>query len=410
MHRIAVFLIIFGVAEVSLGSPRMVTEAEFLAALDTVHPAVAESSEALALARARVVAAATLENPVLGLEREDPSGPEGETAWTLSWQLPETGRRQRIAAREETAAAAAARLEQRLLALRLTMKEIYAEWALASARHRRLAAQADRVEALAAREHERARRGEASGLEARRLDLAASGLRTRVALADAAAEQARARAAGWSPLPPGARPVLPALPAAVEPARDHPLVRAAEKDLAAATLEREAAGRFVRSPEISLGWQRQETAGTSIGGPILGVAWSVPVLARGGAEKAASEARVSGARARLERIQRQLEAARSGARLSWMRLAAAASDAEAVLAGNERMLDGAEAAFRHGEVSLTDLLETHRSVTESELAVLDLRQAALAAYRELERVTGPSLTASGALQPDPRNPHQESHP
>ena len=52
--------------------------------------------------------------------------------------------------------------------------------------------------------------------------------------------------------------------------------------------------------------------------------------------------------------------------------------------------DGAEAAFRQGEAGLTDLLETHRSVTEAELAVLDLHEAALAAHRELER-----LAASG---------------
>jgi outer membrane protein TolC len=297
-----------------------------------------------------------------------------------------------------------------LLTLRLAMKEIYAEWAFASAQHERLATQAERVEALAAREHERERRGETSGLEARRLDLAASGLQTRVALAAAASEQARSRAAGWNPsLLPGARPELPILPAAPESINDHPSVRAAQKDLAAAELERKAAGRFVRTPEVTLGWQRQEDLGASIDGPVLGVAWSLPVLARGGAEKAASESRVAAARARLERVRREIEAARSGALAAFDRLAVATRDARAALSGNERTLDGAEAAFRLGETSLTDLLEIHRSVTESELAVLDLRRAALAAHRELERATGDAAARPDPSSSDPETDDQESH-
>jgi outer membrane protein TolC len=63
------------------------------------------------------------------------------------------------------------------------------------------------------------------------------------------------------------------------------------------------------------------------------------------------------------------------------------------------MLDGAEAAFRLGETSLTDLLETHRSAAEAELAVLELHQAALAAHRDLERLAGPE-----SLEPTPE-PH-----
>ena len=53
-----------------------------------------------------------------------------------------------------------------------------------------------------------------------------------------------------------------------------------------------------------------------------------------------------------------------------------------------------EAAFRLGESSVTDLLETHRSATEAELAALDLYEAALAAARELERLDGSSPSAT----------------
>ncbi len=407
MHRIAMAGLL-PVLFAASGAAQIITEAEFLSALDSddggaVHPAVTESSEALALARARTLAA-TLANPVLGVVREDPSGPVEQVDVTLSWQLPGMGRGPEIAARQEAAGAAAERLSQQLLALRLTMKRVYADWAFAWQRHDRLSAQAERVGALAEREKLRAGRGEASGLEAHRLDLAASGLRARVALAAADIEQARARAASWSSaLPPDAHPALPVLPSAPEPGEGHPLERAAERELAAALLERRAAGRLVRSPEVSLGWQRQEDGSESVDGPILGVAWAVPVFGRNRAEKAASDARISGARARLERVQRQLESSRAGARASFQRLATALDSAEAARGGHQRMLDGAEAAFRHGEASLTDLLETHRSVTDSELAVLDLHQAALAVHRELVRVAGhvDSSRTSPRIDTDP---------
>lgn len=393
MHRLALagllpaLIAVPGVGQ----SPPIVTETEFLAVLDPSHPAVSESAEALAVTRARVVAASTFDNPVVDVVREDPSGPVGQTDWTISWQLPHAGRRPEIAAREEAVDAAAAHLSQRLLTLRLAMREVYAEWALAAAREQRLAAQAGRVEALAEREAARAGRGETSGLEAHRLELAATALRARVTLAAAAGERARAEATGWFPaLPPDARPVLPALPPAPPSDTRHPLVRAAEADLAATLLERRAAGRFVASPEIALGWQRQEAGSESIEGPVLGLAWSVPFFDRNRAERAAADARIAGARARLELVRREVGAARAAARAVFERLAAGLGDAATALIASERMLDGAEAAFRHGETSLSDLLETHRSVTEAELAVLDLHEAALAAHRELERLAGPS--------------------
>ncbi|HSL85039.1 MAG TPA: hypothetical protein VLF66_19865, partial [Thermoanaerobaculia bacterium] len=93
----------------------VVTEAEFLSALDASHPAVVERAEALALARARVVEAETFENPVAGVVREDPSGPVEQTDWTVSWQLPDRARRPEIESRGRAAGAAEARFAQDLL-------------------------------------------------------------------------------------------------------------------------------------------------------------------------------------------------------------------------------------------------------------------------------------------------------
>ncbi|MEM7585536.1 MAG: TolC family protein [Acidobacteriota bacterium] len=379
------------------GARPVVTEAAFLATLDEAHPAVVERMAALEVARSRVAAAQTLENPRFEAMREDPSGPIEQTTLVLAWQLPGADRKPRIAAREAAAEAEAARLEQQRLALRLELREIYADWAVAAARHDRLGRQAQRVTALAERERLRADRGEASGLEARRLELAASGLRTRVALAIAAAGEARSRAAGWLPdLPRDARPTLPQLAVDPQLARAHPLLRAAEKELAVATLERQVAKRFIASPEVSLGWQQQEAEGERVDGPILGFGWTVPAFDRKRPEQAAAEARVSAAQARLEQVQRELTAALAGAQTRYRDLATALAAARAELDGTTRMLDGTEAAFRLGESSLTDLLDTHRAVTDSELALIELHAAALAAHRDLERAAGGAVGSSSS--------------
>jgi outer membrane protein TolC len=64
------------------------------------------------------------------------------------------------------------------------------------------------------------------------------------------------------------------------------------------------------------------------------------------------------------------------------------------------MLDGAEAAFRQGEGSLTDLLETHRAVTEAQLSVLGLYEQALAAERALQRASASAQTSEPSITPD----------
>ena len=394
MHRLALAGLVPALFAAPGGAQTapVITEAEFLSVLDESHPAVAEGAEDLGIARAQRLDASTLENPTLGVVREDPSGAVRQTDWTLSWQLPEAARRAQIEAHDQAVVAAEARLSQRLMTLRLTMREAYAEWAVAVARQERLTAQAERVDALALREAARAERGETSSLEAHRLELAAVSLRSRAALSAAAAEAAWAAAAVWNPaIPTNARPTLPVLPPPPDLADFHPSVAAAEADLAEVTLEREAAGRLIGSPEVTVGWQRQEVGPEEATGAIVGLAWSVPLLDRNRAEKAASDSRISAAQARLERVRREVSAARPAARAAYETLAAALENAEAQLAVSGRALDGAEAAFRHGETTLTDLLDTHRSVGEAELALLDLYERALATHRELHR-----LAASGS--------------
>lgn len=389
MHRFSLIGLLggfFAVVGAAQNGP-VVTEAEFLSVLDETHPAVRQSAGAVALAEARLVAARTLDNPVVEAVREDPAGLLGQTDVLVSWQIPDAARRPEIRAHEGEIGAARRRLAYDLLGYRLAMREAYAGWAVADARRQRLTLQAERVGSLAQREAVRAERGEASGLEARRLGLAAATLRSRVALAAGASERAKAEAAAWHPsLPEDARPVLPELPAAPTLDGADARVRAARAEVTAAELGELASRPIVASPEVTVGWQEQDIGLGSVDGPILGVAWSVPLFDRRQAARQSAGATLAAAGARLELAERESAAARNAASTNFARLAAALAEAREELGATELMLDSAEAAFRQGEAGLTDLLETHRSVTEAELAVLDLHEAALAAHRELERL------------------------
>lgn len=366
-----------------------ITEAEFLAALDADHFATIEAAEELALSRAVLDDASRLENPSLEAVRENPSGPVSQTDLMLSWRLPDFARGREIEAATQRLASARARYAQSLVSLRVEMRQVYAEWALASAREERLEAQLGRVADLARRERARAEEGESSGLEAHRLALAVDVLSARLAIARAEREAAQARARVWNPATPAdATPLLPELPAAPPAESAHPLLSAAQAELDAALAEREAAARFLRSPELMGGWQRQEDSGEPLDGPLFGVNWSVPLFRRNQGERIVAEARVRSAEARLVRLRREIDAGRAASRARYGVLAGSVATLERNLEETARMLRGAEAAFLHGEASLTDFLETLRSATEAELAMLELREAALSSLRDAERING----------------------
>ncbi len=398
MHRLAtaglvpVLLTLLATAAGAQPVAPQVSEAELLSALTASHPAVAALRRPVADAEAGVVAASTRANPLLGVDREDPDGAEEQLELTLSWALPRSSRRLEIESAERDLETAEARLEADVLDLRLALRRLYAGWAVAHARGERLAAQADRLARLAERERARAERGEASQLEARRLTLAAAGLRARQAVAAAEALKARAGARGWvSDLPADAVPVLPALPPVTELGGPHPRLAAAASELAAAETAVKAAGRFLATPELTAGWQRQDAGATTVGGPLLGLSWSLPLFSRNQASRARAEARLEAARARLETVRREIEAERAGAVEAYRQLRRAAAEAAAATDADDRLLTGAVAAFRHGEAGLTDLLDTLRSIAEAEATALDLHAAALAAHRDLERLAGRSL-------------------
>jgi outer membrane protein TolC len=394
MHRAFAALVAAVLAvPAAAGQPTVVTEAEFLAAVGDDHPALAALRAGVGNARTEALAAAAIADPEVGAIREDPEGGAEQIDLTIAWQPPRPGRRLAVTAAEHGIAAAEARLESERLALHLVLHQVYAGWAIATERTDRLAGHAARIAELARREAVRAERGEVSGLEARRLALAADEAASRLALAEADAEAARATARGWMPaLRDSAIPELPGLvprPAAL-PA-EHPRLIALEQDLAAARLSRRAAERIVRWPEVVAGWQRQELDDGSAEGPILGFSWPLPLLDRNRAERSLAATREETAEARLEAARRRLEADRAGALAAYGRLEVAARDAHRAAGGSSTMVAAAVAAFEQGEASVTDLLETLRSAVESESTVLDLHSAALAAFRRLEDLAGRPL-------------------
>jgi outer membrane protein, heavy metal efflux system len=388
MKRIFLMVAVSAAASLAAVAQTVITEQDFLSVLDESHPAVVAAAEDAALARAALIDLRSFDNPTVGITREEPGSSIRQTDLTLSWQLPHANRALRAEVAEKELEAAEARLEHALRGIRIEARGSYAAWAIAAETRERLTRQLERMNTLTSRERLRADRGESSGLELHRLVLAASSLRAEVALAFADETTARGLARAWNPgLPADARPALPPLPEFPPGGEGHPLIRAAEADVAAAEATQDAAARYLRSPELMAGWQRQEAGGESLTGPLVGVYWQVPLFRRNQFEKAGASARLDAARGRLEQTRREIDARRRSALDSYQKLAAGVREIEGQSAATEQMLRGAEASFVLGETSLTDLLETWRSAVEVERARLALHEASLRALHDLERVT-----------------------
>jgi outer membrane protein TolC len=364
----------------------VISESEFLAPFDAEHPALVSLHQGLAEAEAAAVGARELANPELSASRERPGDIE-QLDFTLSWRPPHPGKRHlATTAADASVEAARARLGVDRSSLRTASRAVFARWATASATTERLARWATQLDALARRERERADSGETSGLDARRLALAASEARGQLARAEAERLASAADACAWRPdLPAEVSPQLPQLPiSAPGELPEHPRLTALRAELEAARLEEELASRVVDMPTIVGGWQRQDAGGVVAEGPTLGVSWTLPLLDRHRSARAATRARVQGLEAQLELAEREIAATRVGALAAYDELRAAAVAASEAAADAPAVLTAATNAFRAGESGLTDLLDTLRSATDAEVSALALHAEALAAQRRLE--------------------------
>jgi len=375
------------------GAQEGVTESQFVEGVGAEHAAARALGEDLARAEALRRRAAALANPRFEFSREQPDDSPRQDTWSLAWVPPVDGRRGLArGAAEAGLEAARERVALERARLRREVRRAYADWSVSRERREVLSGQLALVEDLAGKARQRARVGEESGLAARRLELAASEVDAQLLVARTHQIRAEATALGWRPDLAGRRPTLPVLPAPpsmLDPA-NRPDLRALQHEARQAALETRLARRFWTAPELQAGWQRLADRGSSLSGPVLGLAWTVPLFDRNHAGRTEAARREQIAEARLAlasaRAERELKAAQEAYALA----AAAAEDSARATVDADRLITAAAASFRAGEATLTDLLDTLRAVREARLRSLDLLGAALEAHRELELwSTGP---------------------
>ena len=374
------------------------TEEDFLAPLTAGHPAIVVLTERLASAEGER-RAATVMNPELGFDREAPDGTSNQSILWLSWQPPLDGRRgllKRVA--EIGVQVAVSEFDWAKQQLRAELRGVYAAWSQAAERRDLLSAHLTVMKRLAERARLRSDTGEESGLGARRLALAAAEVQSELARVEATLVRVEAKVRVVHPeLKPGVQPVLPALP--IVPPKvdwsDRPDVEARRFEVHQVELKKRLSGRFLKFPEFIAGWTRFDGAPGKVDGPVFGVRLSVPLFDRNQGERARAARNVAIAEARLEltnaRAKAELEAAHGA--YEWLR--AAATEVTAVTADADGVVESATASFQVGENTLTDLLETLRSVLSSQIAALELHYNALEAHRHLEASAGRSLSSGG---------------
>ena len=84
-----------------------------------------------------------------------------------------------------------------------------------------------------------------------------------------------------------------------------------------------------------------------------------------------------------------------GGSAAYRALSAAVREAAAPAADADRVITAATAAFRAGEASLTDLLDSLRAAMTARLGEIELRGQALEAHRALEAALGRPLVGGG---------------
>lgn len=377
----------------------VVTEGSLLALLGDTHPSVRALGEELARAKAGRVRAGTLPNPRFEVLREQPDATNRQTTWTLGFTPPLDGR---LPAAKEAAdagvEAARLRLSYERLSLRRELRRLYAEWETSTERARVLGRHAATASDLAAQARRRAEGGEASGVSATRLELLAEQERSALAIAEGESARADARVRALTGgVPPGAKPVrtvLPPIPPDDSAAR--PDIEALRVDVRQAELEEKLGRRFVVFPELTAGWQRVETQPTAQSGAVFGLAWSVPLFDRSQAARLEASRKGEVARARLAIRDAQAKADLASTRAAYETLRAASLHASETTRSTDRMLEGATAAFRAGEFTVTDLADALRASREALLSEIDLYAAAWQAHRDLELAVGRPLLEGGS--------------
>jgi cobalt-zinc-cadmium efflux system outer membrane protein len=168
-----------------------------------------------------------------------------------------------------------------------------------------------------------------------------------------------------------------------------PTTRMALAQEAAAQSEARAAGRWAPDLQLGLGVKRWQEAGWTGSGQVVSLGFTFPAPGRVQAARVRgeAEARAASAQARL-----QLEQDGADLRALWQAAvdlrASAERMAQEALADSARVEAGLDAAFAAGELDLLGRLDGARSLLEADLAALDQAHAARRTRIALDRLLG----------------------
>ena len=248
---------------------------------------------------------------------------------------------------------------------------------------------------LAARE----KAGESAGYDRERMELEAALVADQRVAAEAERVRVEVAAAGLLGLPGTSLPPLEgdlgfesasAVPAPQDPP-ERPWLQALAHEAAAARAAALAAERrAVPDPALTAGARLLDLGRSGSGlGYVVGLEIPLPVLDSGAREADRARARALAVEAEceagLQRVRRELAAARANAEARRTRLAAHRRD---VLERAERLRDLAAKAWSAGGAELLTLLDTQHAAREARLTALDLALEARRAETELLFLTG----------------------
>jgi cobalt-zinc-cadmium efflux system outer membrane protein len=377
--------------------PRPITLEEALRRAEEISPSGRTISLAVERARAEVSATGLWPNPELSLVREESAGTV-ERFENLSVPILLTGRLglERASARKGlTAEEASARQER--VSLRGRVREAFLD--LLQLRQRTSSLETGRlrllelVEVLRLRERE----GESSGFDRMRAERELADVEVDLLEARGDLEGARAALAALVALPAEGLIAEGTLdPSGTPPGREEVRSLAQRRgDVLALDaqaeradlLARAARRRAVPEPSITIGRKATEEGGPEDAGPVLGLAFAIPLFDRGQGTHGSAAAEAALLRARREALARQAVAeaeaayAEVGARREAEESYAAAGDPE-------ELVTIARAAYEGGEMRILELLDAYRTALAVRLRTLELRAAARKAEVGLGRAVG----------------------
>ena len=376
---------------------------DLLKQADATAPRLLESSAEIAVASGRARQAAAWPNPEFGVEVENFSGSgpyqgtsQAQTTFSLSEPLELVGQRgARVRAGTAELAAAKARSQQSRLTFIHDLALAYATAEVSQSRVMLLAEDLDRSQEDVRRARALVDAGKEGELRAVQANAAAAGARADLEEARATAVESLAQLSSlvgarepFTSIGPSllaSASVAPA-PTAEEPA-SAPAVLAAQAELDAAE-RRIQVERKRALPALALSVGARRFKGDNTTAMVGGISISLPLfdqnrgaISTARAERAAADARLTGARLDVDAAWRAASAQTNAAaaRLT------AASQGETAASEAYRL---ARIGYEAGRSSLLELLSTRRALIEAQLRSLDARLARVRAEASLALLAG----------------------